>query len=89
MRAQMRVHAQEFALLDRLTPREIETLDLMAQGLPNNQVAVRMGLHPTKGVRTVETYCSNIYAKLQLDAGRQNRMKASNLWTASGRKVAA
>jgi DNA-binding NarL/FixJ family response regulator len=86
MRIQMRAHTQEFALLDLLAPREIETLGFMAEGLPNSEIAVRMGLHPTKGVRTVETYCSNIYSKLQLDSGRQNRIKAGNLWLASGRK---
>jgi len=46
--------------LDILTPRERETLNLVAQGLTNKQIAPILGISET----TVKTHVENIIAKL-------------------------
>lgn len=45
---------------NQLTDRELAVLRLLAEGLPNKQVAARLGISR----RTVERHCDNIYAKL-------------------------
>ena len=45
-----------------LTAREMEVLQLIAQGLPNKQIAGQLGL----GLRTVESHVSNVLGKLGL-----------------------
>ena len=50
--------------LDRLTPREIEVLCLIAEGHTNTQIAKLLHLSP----RTVETHRANIRATLHLDS---------------------
>lgn len=45
-----------------LTPREREVLGLIASGLPNSAIAVRLGLAPN----TVSNHISNSFAKLQV-----------------------
>ncbi|UCC64834.1 MAG: response regulator transcription factor [Anaerolineae bacterium] len=45
---------------ETLTPREMEVLRLVAQGLTNYQIARQLGL----SVRTVEAHLTHIYAKL-------------------------
>jgi len=45
-----------------LTARETEVLRLIAQGLPNRQIASQLGL----GLRTVESHVSNLLGKLGL-----------------------
>ena len=49
--------------LDRLSQREREVLELMADGLSNHVIATRMGI----GEKTVKTHVSNVLAKLELD----------------------
>lgn len=49
--------------LDRLSQREREVLELMADGLSNQVIATRMGI----GEKTVKTHVSNVLAKLDLD----------------------
>jgi DNA-binding NarL/FixJ family response regulator len=44
-----------------LTNRELEVLDLIAQGLSNPEIAARLYLSP----KTVRNHISNIFAKLQ------------------------
>ena len=44
----------------RLTPRELEVLRLVAQGLTNEQVAEDLVISP----RTVETHLTSIYSKI-------------------------
>jgi two-component system, NarL family, nitrate/nitrite response regulator NarL len=51
-----------------LTPREIEVLDLLAQGLPNKAIAVRLGISD----QTVKFHVSSISGKL----GAANRTDA-------------
>ena len=43
-----------------LTPREMEVLRYLAQGLGNKQIATRLGL----SARTVQTHLTRIFAKL-------------------------
>jgi DNA-binding NarL/FixJ family response regulator len=45
-----------------LTPRERETLQLLARGLSKEQIAERLGL----STGTVRTHMQNLYAKLGL-----------------------
>jgi NarL family two-component system response regulator LiaR len=48
--------------VDPLTPRELETLKLIARGLSNQEIAVQLQVHE----RTVAKYVSSILEKLQL-----------------------
>ncbi len=48
--------------LDRLTPREIEVLRLLGEGLPNRALAERLFVSE----KTVKTHVSSILAKLEL-----------------------
>ena len=50
--------AQE--ILDRMTPREAEVIDLLVQGDSNKTVANELGL----SVRTVEVHRANAFAKI-------------------------
>jgi DNA-binding NarL/FixJ family response regulator len=49
--------------LDRLTPRELEVLDLMAQGLSNTGIAERLVV----SLGAVEKHISNVFTKLGLE----------------------
>jgi DNA-binding NarL/FixJ family response regulator len=49
--------------LDELTPRELEILDLMAQGHSNRRICALLHLSQ----RTVESHVRNIFARLDLD----------------------
>jgi DNA-binding NarL/FixJ family response regulator len=48
--------------LDRLTPRELQVLQLMAEGRSNNGITEVLRVSPS----AVEKYVSNIFAKLDL-----------------------
>jgi len=61
---------------DLLTPREKEVLQLMAQGLPNKQVALRIGISEN----TVKYHIASIYSKL----GASNRTEAVRLGAHKG-----
>jgi DNA-binding NarL/FixJ family response regulator len=45
---------------DGLTPREVEVLRVVAEGLTNGQVAERLVISP----RTVDTHLTSIYGKI-------------------------
>lgn len=49
---------------DGLTAREVEVLRLVAQGLPDTQVAERLVISP----RTVNTHLKSIYGKIQVSS---------------------
>jgi DNA-binding NarL/FixJ family response regulator len=50
--------------MDRLTPRELQVLQLMAEGRSNNGIVDALHVSPS----AVEKYVSNIFAKLDLPA---------------------
>jgi DNA-binding NarL/FixJ family response regulator len=50
----------QLAAEERLTPREMEVLRLVSEGLTNHQIARRLGL----SVRTVEAHLTHVYDKL-------------------------
>jgi DNA-binding NarL/FixJ family response regulator len=53
-----------------VTPREVEILDLLVQGLGNDEIGVSMGI----GTGTVKHYISGLAAKLHVDnSDRINR----------------
>lgn len=56
---------------DPLTPREIEVLELLAEGLPNKSIAERLGISD----QTVKFHVASISAKL----GASNRTDAVRL----------
>jgi pimeloyl-ACP methyl ester carboxylesterase/DNA-binding CsgD family transcriptional regulator len=64
------------ALLDDLSPRELEVLELVAEGLTNEAIAKRLFL----SARTVEHHLSSIYAKLRL-SGKAARAAAAVAFT--------
>lgn len=47
--------------ISRLTPREIEVLDLMVRGLPNKDIAVELGISP----KTLDIHRSNVMDKME------------------------
>lgn len=55
--------ARASSVLDSLTPRELDVLELMAEGWSNTAIAHRLFLSE----RTIETHTSSIFAKLGLD----------------------
>ena len=57
-----RTKPREAGLLDELTGREREVLELVAVGLSNQEIGVRLGL----AERTIKHYMTNVLAKLQL-----------------------
>lgn len=59
-------------LLPELTEREVQILNLLAQGLRNAEIASRLNLSP----KTVRNYISNIFDKLQVNS------RAEAVWAA-------
>jgi len=55
-------------VVEALTPRELEVLELLADGLPNRQIALRLGMSP----ETVKFHVAQISGKL----GVSNRTEA-------------
>jgi DNA-binding NarL/FixJ family response regulator len=72
------------ASLEDLSPRELEVLELVAQGLTNEAIAERLFL----SVRTIERHLSTIYAKLRL-SGKAARAAAAVSFTgaSAGRRL--
>ncbi|MDP2357400.1 MAG: response regulator [Beijerinckiaceae bacterium] len=50
--------------LSRLTPRQVEIVDLIAEGLTSKEIAVRLGM----SFRTVDTHRARIMEKLQVSS---------------------
>lgn len=66
---EVRQPSRPLPLEDLLTPREIDVLKCMAQGLTNREIALKLDV----SVRTVTTHVRNILDKLHLD----NRTQAA------------
>ncbi|HSD82899.1 MAG TPA: response regulator transcription factor [Anaerolineae bacterium] len=58
--------------IDELTPREMEVLRLLGQGLPNRQIAARLDINE----RTVKYHVSAILAKLEASNRTEAIMRA-------------
>src|SRR5580700_6152393 len=68
-----------------LTNREVEVARLVAQGLPNKRVAVRLGVE----VGTVKIHLHNIYQKLQISGrSRLATLTRENLSPSDGQESA-
>jgi DNA-binding NarL/FixJ family response regulator len=63
-------------LVETLTPREIEVLQALADGLPDQRIADKLSI----SIRTVQTHIANIVSKLQVDS----RLQAVVMATRSG-----
>ena len=63
-----KTHTSEFELIEPLSEREIEILQLIAEGLTNQEIATRLYL----SLNTVKVHTRNIYGKL----GVNNRTQA-------------
>jgi len=62
-------------LVEPLTPRELDVLALLAQGLTNKEIAQRLVISPG----TVRQHAYNLYQKLQVNSRQQAVVKASDL----------
>jgi LuxR family maltose regulon positive regulatory protein len=62
-------------LVEPLTPRELDVLALLAQGLTNKEIAQRLVISPG----TVRQHAHNLYQKLQVNNRLQAVAKASDL----------
>jgi DNA-binding NarL/FixJ family response regulator len=62
------------AAFDELTPRESEVLELVAQGLDNTTIGVRLGISE----RTVRNNVSTIFSKLDVSSRGQAIVRARN-----------
>lgn len=62
-------------LLDPLTERELEVLQLLSEGFSNQQIAEDLYL----AIGTVKAHCHNIYSKLDVSNRSQALLKAQNL----------
>ena len=70
------LHPSAGCLIEPLSEREKEVLVMLAQGVPNKEIASRM--HLAEG--TVKNHVSNILDKLQV----QNRTQAANMARSKG-----
>ena len=59
---------EDFSMIEPLTPREVEVLQLMAEGLPNKSIAQRLGI----SAHTIKYHVNAILSKL----GAQSRTEA-------------
>jgi FixJ family two-component response regulator len=64
MREQRHVLQQLQARLDSCTPRELEVMRLLAEGLPNRGIAEALGISP----RTVEIHRAHLMVKMEADS---------------------
>jgi DNA-binding NarL/FixJ family response regulator len=58
----MPLAVQDFSSADRLTPREKETTELVAEGISNREISARLGLSE----HTVRNYVQHVFEKLGL-----------------------
>ena len=72
-------------LLERLSPRELEVLALMAEGRSNRAIGERL----TVELKTVETHVSRVFTKLGLTEDRDENRRVLAVLTFVGRNGAA
>jgi LuxR family maltose regulon positive regulatory protein len=68
-------HRPQSALVESLTERELEVLQLIAEGLSNREIADRLVL----ALSTVKVHTRNIYGKLGVHSRTQAVMRAQEL----------
>jgi LuxR family maltose regulon positive regulatory protein len=68
------VQGPSSSLVESLTPRELDVLTLLAQGLTNKEIAQRLVISPG----TVRQHAYNLYQKLQVSNRQQAVTKASD-----------
>jgi DNA-binding NarL/FixJ family response regulator len=72
---------REGDLLDRLSPRELEVLALMAEGRSNRAMGEELGVE----LKTVETHVGRVFTKLGLGEDRQENRRVLAVLTFFGR----
>ena len=63
------------SLVEPLTPRELDVLALLAQGLTNKEIAQRLVISPG----TVKQHAYNLFQKLQV-SNRQQAVTQASAW---------
>ena len=71
-------------LLDRLSPRELEVLALMAEGRSNRAIGQELAVE----LKTVETHVGRVFSKLGLDEDRLGNRRVLAVLTFFGRPSA-
>jgi FixJ family two-component response regulator len=69
-RRDRRIHVEVAEIRQRhatLSPREREVMDLIAQGLPNKVIAIRLDI----GIRTVETHRAKVLEKMEVKSASE------------------
>ena len=69
---------RQYALVEPLSERELQVLNLIAEGNSNRQIASQLHIAPS----TVKTHINNIYGKLEVQTRVQaiNRARELNLF---------
>jgi DNA-binding NarL/FixJ family response regulator len=72
-------------LLGHLSPRELEVLALMAEGMSNRAIGEQL----TVGLKTVETHVSRVFTKLGINDDRHGNHRVLAVLTFFGRESMA
>jgi len=72
---EMKVRNQNLDLVESLSAREIDVLQLIAEGLTNKEIALRLCV----SVRTVKFHTTSIYSKLEVNGRAHAAIKAKEL----------
>ena len=75
LQADIKARAEELESRPSLSKRELETLDLIADGLSNRLIAERLGV----SIKTVDTHRTNLMTKLDSNSAPQLVVKAMRM----------